>query len=58
MKCDLCHTSDAEYFIKKIPPGIQTPKQHLHLCSGCAGKYLQKDTVSIVRISKERKEES
>lgn len=52
MKCDMCNEREADYFLKKTPPGMDTPKQQLYLCSQCAGQYLKHDTVSIVRISK------
>ena len=58
MLCDLCKSREAEYFIKKTPPGMEMPRQQLHLCSKCAGEYLKHDTVSIVRIKKEQPEDS
>jgi hypothetical protein len=53
VKCDLCQAGEAEYYIKKSPPGSPTPSKEMHLCSDCAGKYLKHDTISIVRIARE-----
>jgi len=55
MKCDMCLEQEAEYLIRKSPPGsTESVKEH-HLCSGCAGKYLQHDTISVVRIARDSK---
>jgi len=55
MKCDMCLEQEAEYLIRKSPPGSQeTVKEH-HLCSECAGKYLKHDTISLVRIARDSK---
>ena len=55
MKCDMCLSKEAEYLIKKSPPGSMEPAKEHHLCSDCASKYLKHDTVSLVRIARDSK---
>ena len=53
MKCDMCLDREAEYVIRKSPPGSREPAKEHHLCTPCAGRYLQHDTISVVRIAKD-----
>ncbi|HPR63042.1 MAG TPA: hypothetical protein PK014_02375 [Thermoanaerobaculia bacterium] len=57
MKCERCHQNSAEYIIKKTPPGMDVQGQKLHLCSDCAAAFIQRDTVSIVRIARKDKDD-
>lgn len=50
--CDVCGKNNAEYLIKKIPPGEDKPAVELKLCGSCASDYIKHDTVSIVKIAK------
>lgn len=53
MKCDMCLESEAEYLIRKSPPGSMEPAKEHHLCTPCAGRYLQYDSISMVRIAED-----